>query len=461
MTQRGLTIITQTRQVLSRGHVLWALAIFALAITLRALWVSYLNLGDGNDGWNYWYAANSLADGNGFRTPFSGELTSNFPPGWPLVLASLIFVFGPAFIAAKVFNIIVGAATAVLVYAIAVRLKDQRTGIVAGGLIAVFPSQIYFTTTLMTETLFVTLSAALVLLLTLWLSSKESLRIWQLLAIGLLIGFMSLVRAETVLLGPALLVLLKLCNLSWRTVIQHLLVIAVGMAIVITPWTVRNYLRFDQVILIRSQSANGPFAPVPAGLSPDYKEVVRFRSGVESPTFSESVDYYVPEVWRVGTQGWRKLSDFFGNDDILYLMEDMATGEIRLSILWEWLHKAAPLTDDDEETGVKAEDRFTADLFARLLDEEYEKLRNASDRDVYDVSKQTTLPIAREIAATYVTEEVKAPWYIDLLNLNLDHHDLAEAKRRIRRYMDAFRRDGTRITENLDFAAASPPPRKT
>ena len=36
-----------------------------------------------------------------------------------------------------------------------------------------------------------------------------------------------------------------------------------------------------------------------------------------------------------------KPADFFGNDDVLYLMEDMATGEIRLSILWEWLHKRA------------------------------------------------------------------------------------------------------------------------
>ena len=36
-----------------------------------------------------------------------------------------------------------------------------------------------------------------------------------------------------------------------------------------------------------------------------------------------------------------KPADFFGNDDVLYLMEDMATGEIRLSILWEWLHKDA------------------------------------------------------------------------------------------------------------------------
>jgi malate synthase len=69
-----------------------------------------------------------------------------------------------------------------------------------------------------------------------------------------------------------------------------------------------------------------------------------------------------------------KPADFFGNDDVLYLMEDMATGEIRLSILWEWLHKEATLTDADHETGVRAGDRFTRELFERLLGEEYAKL---------------------------------------------------------------------------------------
>jgi malate synthase len=149
-----------------------------------------------------------------------------------------------------------------------------------------------------------------------------------------------------------------------------------------------------------------------------------------------------------------KPADFFGNDDILYLMEDMATGEIRLSILWEWLHKRAALTADDSEVGVKAGDTFTAALFSRLLGEEYAKLRKAGNRDVHDVSKDTTLPIAREIVETYVLDEVKLPWYIDLLNVTLGTHDLAEGKRRIHLLRDAFRRDGTRITENLDFEAA-------
>ena len=146
-----------------------------------------------------------------------------------------------------------------------------------------------------------------------------------------------------------------------------------------------------------------------------------------------------------------KPADFFDDDSIMYLMEDMATGEIRLSILWEWLHKGGRLNEDDAETGTKSGDLFTAELFERLLEEEYDKLQQAKDKDVHNNSKRTTLPIAREIVETYVLTTVKVPWYIDLLNINLNNYDLKVAKGRIRLYMEAFKKDGTRITENLDF----------
>jgi len=145
-----------------------------------------------------------------------------------------------------------------------------------------------------------------------------------------------------------------------------------------------------------------------------------------------------------------KPADYFGNDDVLYLMEDMATGEIRLSIVWEWLHKGAAFTADDQ-VGIKSGDRLSPELCKRLLAEEYAKLQNASNRDVHDQSKTTTLPIAREIVEAYITSDIKLPWYIDLLNINLENRDLTGAKKRIHRLAEAFRKDGTRITENLDF----------
>jgi len=146
-----------------------------------------------------------------------------------------------------------------------------------------------------------------------------------------------------------------------------------------------------------------------------------------------------------------KPADFFGNDDVLYLMEDMATGEIRLSILWEWLHKGAAFTEADAATGTAVGDPLTPGLFTRLVDEEYAKLRKASNRDVHDDSKDTTLPVARAIVQAYVNSPVKAPWYVDLLNLNLGVESLAEAEKRIATFLETFGKDGTRITENLDF----------
>ena len=148
-----------------------------------------------------------------------------------------------------------------------------------------------------------------------------------------------------------------------------------------------------------------------------------------------------------------KPADAFGDSDVLYLMEDMATGEIRLSILWEWLHKDARFTAPDAATGVADGDALTPALFERLLAEEYDKLLHATDRDVHDDSKSTTLPIAREIVARYVRSAVKAPWFVDLLNLNLDDHDLTRAATRIDAFMISFARDGTRLTDTIDLIA--------
>jgi malate synthase len=116
------------------------------------------------------------------------------------------------------------------------------------------------------------------------------------------------------------------------------------------------------------------------------------------------------------------------------------------------VHKGARLSVGDPAIGVTAGEAFTLALCQRLIAEEYDKLQRADTRDVHDDSKGTTLPIARAIAETYVAAPVKAPWYVDLLNITLGLSDVVTARARIARYMDAFATDGTRITQNLDFS---------
>jgi malate synthase len=107
-----------------------------------------------------------------------------------------------------------------------------------------------------------------------------------------------------------------------------------------------------------------------------------------------------------------------------------------LSILWEWIHKGAKLTEDDPETGLNGGEVFSISLFERLLDEEYGKLLKADNKDVHEASKNTTLPISKEIVTAYTLSKVKLPWFIDLLNINLNNYDLALAKKRVKLYVE-------------------------
>ena len=152
-----------------------------------------------------------------------------------------------------------------------------------------------------------------------------------------------------------------------------------------------------------------------------------------------------------------KPADFFGNDDVLYLMEDMATGEIRLSILWEWLHKGARLTEDDPETGLAGGRRLQPrDLSTGCSTRSTTSCSRPSNRDVHDDSKTTTLPIAREIVETYVADRDQGA----LVHRSAEHQPQQPRSGRgsasgSRAYMNAFTKDGTRITENLDTARRS------
>lgn len=151
-----------------------------------------------------------------------------------------------------------------------------------------------------------------------------------------------------------------------------------------------------------------------------------------------------------------KPADFFGDDDILYLMEDMATGEIRVSVLWEWVHKKARISEADESLNLAKGATFTQVLFDRLLEEEYEKLLQAEGRDVHEDSKATTLPISKMIVARIIHEPTKAPWFIDLLNLNLNNTEFSLAEERVNTYFQELKTTGHRITANLDFVTLNP-----
>ena len=69
---------------------------------------------------------------------------------------------------------------------------------------------------------------------------------------------------------------------------------------------------------------------------------------------------------------------------------------------------------------------------------------------MHEESKTTTLPISKLIVERFVTDPVKAPWFIDLLNLNLNNENLSVAHERVDAYYNEFKVSGQRITANQD-----------
>jgi hypothetical protein len=55
------------------------------------------------------------------------------------------------------------------------------------------------------------------------------------------------------------------------------------------------------------------------------------------------------------------------------------------------------------------------------------------------------------IVDQYVRFAKKAPWMVDLLNINLTVEEQAAADQRTRDFLDGFANAGVRITKNLDF----------
>jgi 4-amino-4-deoxy-L-arabinose transferase-like glycosyltransferase len=77
--------------------------------------------------------------------------TAQWPPGYPGILAAVYLLPGPDVLMAKLLNVVLGSLTCSMVYVLGRMLWGQSVGIVAGVLLTVFPSHIFYSTMVLTE----------------------------------------------------------------------------------------------------------------------------------------------------------------------------------------------------------------------------------------------------------------------------------------------------------------------
>jgi len=254
-------------------------AIILAAFAVRGAWALAVKPQTGlfDDAGYYDHFARSIAAGNGYRMPW-GTPTAFWPVGYPAVLGAVYFVFGPGLSAAKLLNCVLGALTAGLTYVLG-RHSFSRPQAATGGLLfAIMPGSIGFVSLALSESLFMLLFVAIVLVFAKAPTQGQDLAIAC--ALGAFIAAATLVRGQAALIP--LVALPWLLLQGWRKS-RALAFSAITLALVAVfclPWAVRNSLTFHTPLLLSTNLGvnlwSGHHAGADGGL--DFGQQVEFAA---------------------------------------------------------------------------------------------------------------------------------------------------------------------------------------
>jgi hypothetical protein len=210
-------------------------AIGILALVVGVAVTDNYHVGVFHDDSMYVILARSLATGEGYRylnLPGTPEAT-HFPPGYPALLA-LAWRMAPSFPANvaifKLLNAVFLCASALLVAQLTrERLGSKAWGIGMGIVTAVSVPLLVLVTMVLSESLFLSLLLASLLVAERLVSDVPSAR--RALGLGILVGGLSLVRTHGVVLMPAVALPLMLQR-RWRDTA----IFALSALVVLTPW---------------------------------------------------------------------------------------------------------------------------------------------------------------------------------------------------------------------------------
>lgn len=228
-------------------------AIWAIFVGLR-LAVLLIPVAPGSDAEWYVLRAIGLAAGQGYLDN-SGAPTAFWPAGWPMAMSVLFRLTGPSVLAIGLFNLASAVLTGYLALLLGRRLFGNEAAARLGLLLfAIYPNAIGYVPLGLTEVFYTAL-----LLLGCWLVIARRSLLW-LIAAGLVFGFATLVKAQTLVMVPLLFAIdwLRTGDV-WRRlpklIGQGSLVLAMA-ALSVMPWTVRNHAQLGHWIAV---STNGGF----------------------------------------------------------------------------------------------------------------------------------------------------------------------------------------------------------
>ncbi len=241
MTKDALESSTQSSGSWIKNTKVIVAAIVGIAFLIRSLVrFSYGEQYFWKNSYSLFYEmSQSIAAGRGLCYEWAGLKCAHRPPVYPSFLL-LSMITSKSYVTIVILQSLVGAGTALCAYFIGKELFNKTAGVLAALGVAFYPYFVMHDTALQETSVFTFLTALAILFL---LKSRSSLSKFVWVAAGLLLGLALLTRTTLVLFVPiAFLWLLFFAGLKKREAVQRTAIVAVGFALIVSPWLIRNYI---------------------------------------------------------------------------------------------------------------------------------------------------------------------------------------------------------------------------
>jgi tetratricopeptide (TPR) repeat protein len=231
-----------------------ALAIFVFAFAVRFIYLNQIKElpffdtltmdAQYHDQW-----AQSILEGE----DFTGGVFFRAPL-YPYFLAMTYKIFGHNYFTPRLIQFLIGSASCVLIFLLGRKLFNRKTGVIAGFLACLYGVFIYFEGELLIPVLLVFLDLLLILSL-LWAAKKPSYGRWALS--GGLLGLSAVARPNILLAGVGFLLWIILHfrgkDKGRGKSFAYAGCFVLGAILIISPVTLRNYIKGNDLVLIASQ----------------------------------------------------------------------------------------------------------------------------------------------------------------------------------------------------------------
>lgn len=223
----------------------WLAVVLSLGFAARAVATALPPI-PFSDHATYLEVGRRIAAGNGFGDSIL------YPPGPSVTVAFAIWLLGDEVHLLAAFHASLGLITVAVLY-FGLRKYSEQSARWSSLVAALWPSLVVWNSTLGHETTALLLYVV-ICLLAMRLTRDLEHQWLTCVAVGFLSGTMALVRPTAVVMPGLIAIAVWICGQSIRRAVVKGIVVAIVMVATVSPWTIRNYLKFDEFLLISANS---------------------------------------------------------------------------------------------------------------------------------------------------------------------------------------------------------------